>query len=61
MSYTPWLRYPKTTQEKKANQENWHRGKRSVKRLPDAYDDYFVKIEKCWKYHRKTQYHIKPI
>ena len=66
VTYTPWLRYPRTTQEKRANQPEecpsrerklW-RPRRNLKRLPDAYDDFFVERsgKKCWKWRRRTQY-----
>lgn len=49
-------RRPKTTQEKRHNQENWHRGKRSPSILVDSYDDIRVYEDKSWKSKRKTQY-----
>lgn len=61
MDYDPFMRYPKTTQEKRANQEGWHRAKRSPNVLPDAWWDMFVRKDKCWKSTRKTQYYPKRI
>ena len=56
--YHHWLRYPRTTQELRANQEKnspYVRGKR--KNLPTAWDDIIVKRQKSWKYlGRKHQY-----
>lgn len=49
-----WLRYPKTQQERRANQDRhdpYVRGKR--RHLPTAYDDQFVHKEKNWKYLRR--------
>ena len=46
-----WLRYPRTTQELRANQDRndpYVRGKR--RNLPTAYDDQFVRKQKSWKY-----------
>jgi len=58
-----FLRFPKTTQEKRANgkrcsnnKEYKIRAKRSSRQLPDAYDDLFGHRDKCWKSRRKTQY-----
>lgn len=50
------LRYPKTTQEIRANLQNpYARAKR--RNLPTAYDDQFIRRQKSWKYHgRKHQY-----
>ena len=63
------LRFPKTTQEKRANGKRCANGiedhgnykvkvraKRSWKQLPDAWDDLFIHRDKCWKRKRKTQY-----
>ena len=55
-----YYRSPKTTQEKRANQENWHRGKRSPRKLGDTYWDIPVSQDNCWKTKRKKQYHRKP-
>jgi len=51
-----YYRSPKTIQEKRANQENWHRGKRSPRNLPDNWDDKPIRHQKSWKSKRKTQY-----
>jgi hypothetical protein len=63
------LRFPKTTQEKRANGKRCANGieeygdykvkiraKRSWKQLPDAWDDMFTHTTKCWKKFRKTRY-----
>lgn len=59
--YHGWLRYPRTTQEKRANQDKnspYVRGKR--KNLPTAWDDIIVYKQKSWKYlGRKHQYREK--
>lgn len=62
-----WLKHPKTTQEKRMNQETFDsvygifkivRAKRNPRNLPDAWDD----IRKTdasnrnWKRYRKTQW-----
>jgi hypothetical protein len=63
-NYKPFMRYPKTTQELRANQDRWDsfvRGKRRRKRLPTSYDDLWVHEQKTWKNKRKTQYHNKDI
>lgn len=49
-------RRPRTTQERKANQEKNDilvRPKR--KDLPTSYDDFYIKEEKSWKSKRKQQ------
>lgn len=51
------LRYPKTTQELRANQfknDPYIRSKR--RNLPTVYADQFVHLEKSWKSIRKNQY-----
>lgn len=50
------LRHPRTTQERKENINNpFVRGKR--RRLPNAWDDIFIRPQKSWKYlGRKHQY-----
>lgn len=58
-------RHPKTTQEKRFNQERgsngWGRAARNMVNLPDAYDDYYIRRPKCWKNKRKKQYNIVNI
>jgi hypothetical protein len=52
-------RNPRTTQERRANQDSEYvRGKRSSKNLPNAYDDIPIpyKFKVSWKKTRKTQY-----
>ena len=54
-----WLRYPKTTQELRANQDRNDPYVRSKRRnIPTAWDDQFVRKQKSWKYlsKRKKQY-----
>lgn len=60
-----FLRHPRTTQERRANQEGpgerlgrrtWCRAKRRCHRLPNAWDDMIIYNQKCWKKYRKTQY-----
>ena len=55
--YQRWMRHPRTTAEKRANQEGWERPRRRPHLLPDTYDDLWVRGNKSWKEHRKTQYH----
>jgi hypothetical protein len=57
-----FLRRPKTTHERRANQE-WRdvefkfcRANRRPKRLPNSWDDIITHSDRCWKSHRKTQY-----
>ena len=52
-----WLRHPRTTQERKCNQDKNDglvRGKR--RNLPTSYDDLIIPINKSWKSRRKKQY-----
>lgn len=61
MSYIFYLRRPRTTQERRNNQQKnggYHRPKRSYRRLPDTYDDLWVsfRIYRNWK----KQYKISP-
>ena len=58
--YTPFLRYPRTTQERRANQERndpYVRGRRRI--LPTSYDDLFVIKQRSWKCLRDKQYRCK--
>lgn len=54
------LRYPRTTQERRYNQDKHDpliRAKRHGQRLPNSYDDLFPCFQKGWKaLGRKTQY-----
>jgi hypothetical protein len=66
MSY--WImRRPRTTQERRANQEwrvvdfKWCRASRHPKRLVDAWDDIMSHHDNCWKSHRLTQYRVKDM
>lgn len=56
--YRPWLRCPRTTQEKRMWEacEVKGRARRSPPNLPNAYDDIFIHYEKCWKSLRKTKW-----
>ena len=57
-NYKPWMRYPRTTAEKRANQNGWCRGKRMPNSLPDAYEDIWLYAQKGWKKKgRKKQYY----
>jgi hypothetical protein len=52
-----YLRYPRTTQERRANQDKNDTLIRGHRRnLPTAYDDIFIHKDNCWKSRRKTQY-----
>lgn len=57
MTYKPWMRHPRTTAERRANQEGWERPRRRPHLLPNTYDDLWVRSNKSWKNKRKTQYH----
>lgn len=35
--------------------------KRSPSRMPESYDDHFIKYQRSWKSHRKTQHKPKDI
>lgn len=67
MSYVPYMRHPKTTQEKKAyysldsEYKSLCRPNRNARHLPDAYDDYFVRRDSSWKGRRKTKYHTEKV
>lgn len=59
-----WIRFPRTTAEKRAYY-NYNggaknnplvRAKRNPKNLPDAWDDYFIHEDSSWKSKRKTKY-----
>lgn len=55
-----WLRYPRTTQELRANQDrNDPLIRRRRRNLPTAYDDQIPRTQKSWKKTRKTQYREK--
>lgn len=53
-----FLRYPKTTQELRANQDrNDPYVRKGRRKLPTSYDDQFVHQQKSWKWRRqKNQY-----
>jgi hypothetical protein len=53
-----FLRYPRTTQELRANQDrNDPYVRKGRRKLPTAYDDQFVHKQKSWKYlRRRKQY-----
>lgn len=52
-----YYRNPKTTQEKRANQDREYvRGARLGRNLPSLWDDKPIPYRKCWKDRRKTQY-----
>lgn len=51
-----WYRHPKTTAERRANQDGWSRARRNQKNLVDYYDDIPISTSKSWKDKRKTQY-----
>jgi hypothetical protein len=56
-----WLRNPRTTQERRANQDWPVRGRRLPNRLPEAWDDVPRRDadDRSWKRHRRTQYKVK--
>lgn len=51
-----FLRYPKTTQEKRLNERDrgFTRGKR--RNIPSAWDDLIPRKQRSWKKHRKHKY-----
>lgn len=51
----------RTTQERRANQEGWCRGRRKPHRLPNAWNDYPMYAQRCWKKYRRTQYRAKDM
>lgn len=57
--HTPYLRHPKTTQERRSNCDPDHkrytRGRR--RNLPTTYDDIWIKDRKSWKGKRRHQHH----
>ena len=54
-----FLRDMRTTQERRAWDEEYGRAARSAHRLVDAWDDVCRHFERSWKRHRRTQY--KPV
>jgi hypothetical protein len=59
-----WLRHPRTTQERRANQDwKWCRPCRRPHLLPTTWDDLWNKSkqDRSWKRHRDNQYHVRPI
>ena len=55
-----WLRYPRTTQERRASQvvdgEPAPRPARTLRSLPSAWDDQWRHVEKCWKRFRRVRW-----
>lgn len=52
-------RYPRTQQERRANQAGFARAKRRPANLPTCYDDIPIRKERSWKRLRKTQYRTR--
>ncbi len=52
------FRHMRTTQERRAGQEGWSRGKRNSKNLPNQWDDIQRRSQRSWKEYRKHQYKI---
>lgn len=50
------MRHPKTTQERRQNQDGWSRPARRPHNLPDYRDEFWVRTQKSWKSHRQEQY-----
>lgn len=49
--WVPFLRYPKTTQELRANQDSNDPLVRAKRRnLPTSFDDNFIRKQQGWKY-----------
>jgi hypothetical protein len=58
--HTHWYglwRFPKTHQERKANQDWPVRAKRRPANLADVRDEHLKGQSRCWKNYRRTQYH----
>ena len=53
-----WYRHPRTTAERRANQDGWCRARRNSNNLPNTWDDRPTTITKSWKDRRKKQYYI---
>ena len=57
-----YYRHPRTTAEKRANQDTeYARSKRNISNLVNAYDDIPVCHQKSWKKTRKKQYKVKAM
>jgi hypothetical protein len=56
-----FMRHPKTTQERRQNQDGWGRPCRSLHSLVNAWDDIWRRNQRCWKKQRKTQYKPKMV
>lgn len=54
--YYPFMRRPKTLNEKKANQEGWERAARKPRNLADEWDDEFPEIQRSWKERRRYRW-----
>lgn len=63
-----WFRHPRNIQERRQNQEGWHRLKRSPAQLPNARNDIHINSQyrrrhRSWKRLRKTRWKdptVKP-
>lgn len=53
MSY---FRHPKTTQERRANQEGMCRAKRRPANVPSSWEDLAKTSQRSWKCYRKSRY-----
>jgi hypothetical protein len=51
-----YYRAPRTTAERRSNQNGWCRAKRNPNSLPTTYDDLPIRHNKSWKSKRKKQY-----
>lgn len=50
------LRHPKTTSERRDNQDGWGRPCRNKQNLPNAWDDMPIHHQRTWKKFRKHQW-----
>ena len=50
------MRFPRTTQERRSNQEGWSRPRRRPHRLVHAWDETFRRPQRSWKKHRRHQW-----
>ena len=54
-----YMRLPRTTQERRMNQDGWGRPCRNLHNLVNAWDDIWKEYQRSWKEYRKTQYKTK--
>jgi hypothetical protein len=66
--YVPWqgsrtngncFRRIRTAQERRAWDPRYGRPGRSPAQLPEYHDEMMRHVERCWKRHRRRQYHVR--